>query len=148
MIYDPKIWLKNYDKEVPPELDIQADCMMEYIEKRCQDYLSSPAFNFLGVQQSYKELFDGAYQFAKGLYEKGFGKGDVVAIHMPNIPHYLFAMLGALKAGCTITGISPLLSPDEAEHELNDCKAKVLVTLDVRFEEKIIKKKNELPLLN
>ena len=148
MIYDPKIWLKNYDKEVPPELDIQADCMMEYIEKRCQGYLHRPAFNFLGVQKSYKELFDGAYQFAKGLSEKGFGKGDVVAIHMPNIPHYLFAMLGALKAGCTITGISPLLSPDEAEHELNDCKAKVLVTLDVMFEQKIIKKKNELPHLN
>ena len=141
MIYDPKIWLKNYDKGVPTDLDIKADSMMEYIEKRCHSHLHRPAFNFLGVQRTYKELFDGANKFAKGLSDKGIGKGDVVAIHMPNIPNYLFAMLGALKAGCTITGISPLLSPDEAEHELNDCKAKVLVTLDIMFEQKIFPKK-------
>ena len=148
MIYDPKIWLKNYDKDVPTDLDIKAESMMEYIEKRCHSHLHRPAFNFLGVQRTYKELFDGANKFAKGLSDKGIGKGDVVAIHMPNIPNYLFAMLGALKAGCTITGISPLLSPDEAEHELNDCKAKVLVTLDIMFEQKIFPKKDSLPHLN
>ena len=148
MIYDPQIWLKHYDKEVPPEIDIKTDSMIEYLEKHCHDYLDRPAFNFLGIQRNYKELFEGSYQFAKGLSEKGIGKGDVVAIHMPNIPTYIFAMLGALKIGCAISGISPLLSPDEVEHELNDCKAKVLVTLDIMFEQKITHKKDSLPHLD
>ena len=63
MIYDPQIWLKHYDKEVPPEIDIKTDSMIEYLEKHCHDYLDRPAFNFLGVQS--KTWYQKYQKFAK-----------------------------------------------------------------------------------
>jgi acyl-CoA synthetase (AMP-forming)/AMP-acid ligase II len=52
---------------------------------------------------------------------------------MPNIPAYLICFIGAQKAGCITTGVSPLLTEHELEHQLNDSGAKLLVTFDVNL---------------
>ncbi len=52
------------------------------------------------------------------LIKNGFRKGDLVGINLPNIPEYVIAWLGALKAGCVVSGVSPLLSAEEMEYQL------------------------------
>ena len=64
---------------------------------------------------------------------------------MPNIPQYLIALAGTLRAGCIVSGVSPLLAPKEMIHQLNDLDARVLVTLDGIYEGKVLKIKDKVP---
>ncbi|MDH3878417.1 MAG: AMP-binding protein, partial [Desulfobacterales bacterium] len=60
--------------------------------------------------------------------------GDTVGVHLPNLPAYYISIIGIQKAGCVLSGVSPLLQPKELEYQLNDSDAKCLVTLDIFFE--------------
>ncbi len=134
MIYDPKIWLKNYDPGVGPEVDIRGRSLCEVFEEMGGRFAERPALNYLGMTMRYRELMTWADRFACGLSEKGLGKGDVVALNLPNVPHYVIALVGALKAGCVVSGLSPLFTPDEMAYQLNDSRAQALVSLDTLFE--------------
>ncbi|MHA2290041.1 MAG: AMP-binding protein, partial [Promethearchaeota archaeon] len=56
---------------------------------------------------------------------------------------YVIAVLGTLRAGCIVSGVSPLLSPVQIVYQLNDLgstgKKVGLVTLDTRFSKDIIR---------
>ncbi len=45
---------------------------------------------------SYKSAFDQSRRFGSALAKEGFGKGDVLAIHLPNSPQYITSVLGAM----------------------------------------------------
>ena len=45
--------------------------------------------------------------FAYGLIELGAQPGDVLAVVMPNMPEYAFAMLGASEAALRVTTLNP-----------------------------------------
>ena len=68
-----------------------------------------------------------------------------MGINLPNLPQYLIALAGALRAGCVVTGVSPLLTPKEMAYQLNDAGAKVLVTLDAIYENRVQKIKDDIP---
>ncbi len=147
MIYDPNIWLKNYDPGVGAEVDIYGESLAQLFEETGRNYADRPALNYLGVRMTYRELMGRADRFARGLCEKGLRKGDVVALNMPNIPHHVIAIIGALKAGCIVSGLSPLFTPDEMAYQLNDSGAKALVSLDLMFENVFLKIADKVPNL-
>ncbi|MFW9929834.1 MAG: AMP-binding protein, partial [Candidatus Thorarchaeota archaeon] len=76
-------------------------------------------------------------QFAHMLIDHGFKKGDVVGINLPNTPQYIIALVGTLKAGCIVSGVSPLLSAVQIQYQINDLgsggKNVALITLDAIF---------------
>ena len=49
---------------------------------------------------------------------------------MPNIPQFIIAYFGALKAGAVVTAISPLHREREVEFQLTDSGAETIVVLD------------------
>ena len=55
----------------------------------------------------------------------------------------MISLIGALRAGCIISGVSPLLSADQIKYQLNDLgspgKKVALVTLDAIFAGYIVK---------
>ena len=55
------------------------------------------ALTFQGLEITFRELDKYSNQFANMLIEKGFKKGDVVAINLPNIPEYLITVIGTLR---------------------------------------------------
>ncbi len=119
---DPILWEKTYLDLIRPTFESLPD---------------KPAITFLGHEVTFKELDRYANRFAQMLRSQGLEKGDVVAINMPNIPQYIIAWLGAMKAGCIISGMSPLLSSLEMEYQLKDSDARGLVTLDDIFAGKL-----------
>ncbi|PKK13789.1 AMP-binding protein [Thermomonospora sp. CIF 1] len=88
------------------------------------------AFHYQGQDISYAELARQAARFAHGLRARGIGRGDVVAIHLPNIPQFPVAYYGILLAGATFSPCNPLLPPDDLAFQLDDCGAVAVVTLD------------------
>ena len=82
-----------------------------------------------GRTLTYSQLVGGAERLAAGLAARGFGKGDVFAIHSPNLPEYALAFHGIARSGGTITTINPLYTVDELEFQLNDSRARYLLTI-------------------
>jgi acyl-CoA synthetase (AMP-forming)/AMP-acid ligase II len=136
MIYEGKPWLKSYDPGVEAEIEIPNISLKDYFVDSFREYSDRSAFHFMGMSMTFGELLAQSGKFARGLQENGLGKGDVVAINLPNIPQYLIAIVGSLRAGCAISGLAPLLMPDEMAYQLNDCGARMLVTMDMLFDAK------------
>jgi len=143
--YNDKPWLKWYDEHVTAELPLPKSTFLDFLEKGLYADQEKPAFHFLGSTCTYRQLNDLSDRFARFLVDGGCEKGDVVGIHLPNIPQYLVALVGATKAGCVVTGVSPLLTPNEIVHHLNDSKAKALITMDIFFQQSLVGVANQIP---
>ena len=86
------------------------------------------AFHFNGVELTFSDVLAKASQFAHALADAGIGRGDVVALHMPNCLEYPVAYYGAILAGATFSPANPLLPPDDLAFQLEDCAAAAVVT--------------------
>ena len=73
-------------------------------------------------------LHERACAFANALGAAGIGRGDVVAVHLPNCPQYAIAYYGILLSGATFSPANPLLPPTDLGAQLADCGAVAAVT--------------------
>jgi long-chain acyl-CoA synthetase len=87
----------------------------------------APVHRFMGTTTTYGELDEQSGRFAAGLREAGLQAGDVVALQLPNLPPFLTAYFGALKAGMVVLPLNPLLMAPELEYHLGDSSAKLLI---------------------
>ncbi|KPA15939.1 long-chain fatty acid--CoA ligase [Candidatus Magnetomorum sp. HK-1] len=146
--YDDKPWIKSYDSGIDHNIAIPDITFVDMIIEGFTKDPSRAAMHYMGKTISFRELDSLSLIFASFLHEKGLGPGDVVGINLPNIPQYLIALAGIIRAGCAITGISPLLTPKEYVHQINDSGAKAIVILDMLYEQKVSGICDEIPNLN
>ena len=152
MSYKDKFWKKSWDDYVkdldPNEFNTTYP---EAIRRTMEEFPEKMAFDYLGVTLTYRDLDEASNQFANMLIENGFKKGDVVGINLPNTPEYLMGVIGTLKAGCIVSGVSPLLSDIQMQYQLNDLgtggNKVALLTLDAIFAGRLVKIVSKLPQL-
>jgi len=82
-----------------------------------------------GRELSYEGLDAAVRSCAAGLAARGFEKGHVLAVYMPNVPEYAVAFHGATAAGGKCTTVNPLYTATELRHQLQDSGAKFLLTV-------------------
>jgi acyl-CoA synthetase (AMP-forming)/AMP-acid ligase II len=82
-----------------------------------------------GRSVAYAELERATRALAAGLAARGFGRGDTLAVYMPNLPEYAIAFHGVARAGGRATTANPLYTARELEHQLRDSAARMLVTV-------------------
>ncbi len=140
-----KFWTKSYDSHVPTTLEYPIEDIGTLLVNAMQKYPDRIGLSFMDKDILYKELLESVQIFATFLQKNGLEKGDVVAISLPNTPQYLFALYGTLLAGGVCTGVSALLSPVEMAYQLNDSKAKFVVTMDIIYEKIYPKILDKLP---
>jgi acyl-CoA synthetase (AMP-forming)/AMP-acid ligase II len=68
---------------------------------------------------------------AANLHARGLRKGDVVAVFCPNTPWYPVVFHGIAAAGCVMSPINSLYTPDEIAFQLKDSGAKILITISL-----------------
>jgi long-chain acyl-CoA synthetase len=90
----------------------------------------APVCRFGGNSTSYRELDEQSGRLAAGLQAAGFAPGQVVAVQLPNLPQFLTAYFGALKAGLVVLPLNPLLMAPELEYHLGDSAAALLIGLE------------------
>ena len=133
---DPSLWETSYTSAVRNIFDNFADVM---------------ALSFQGLEINFGQIDKSSNQFAHMLSDQGFKKGDVVGINLPNTPEYVIAFLGTLKAGCVVSGVSPLMSDVQMHYQIKDLgageKNVALVTLDAIFEHRLKNITSKLPQL-
>ena len=79
---------------------------------------------------SYRELDRDVALLAQGLRDIGIGRGDVVAIYMPNLPETFVAFFAILKLGAIVMPLFSGFGPAPIQARLNHGEAKAVVTAD------------------
>ena len=97
--YSGKPWLKHYDKHVPEKLKYPQKLYSEIFRETMGKVKDRVAVYYAGAPITFAELDTMSNRFANFLREKGLKPGDVVGVHLPNVPAYYISILGILKVG-------------------------------------------------
>lgn len=89
-----------------------------------------PAIIFQGREIRYRELDESIRRLAGWLDSAGVRAGDRVAVHLPNSPQFVIAMLAVLRLGAVHVPVNPVFRGAELSHELGDSGSEVVITLD------------------
>src|SRR5687768_3946355 len=81
-----------------------------------------------GRKLPYGALAGGVERVAAGLAARGFGRGDVLALHLPNIPEFPMVLYGGLRAGGSVSPASPLFTSGELATQLRRMRARIVIT--------------------
>ena len=82
---------------------------------------------------TYRQLRDAVARCANGLRALGVGKGDVVAIHLPNLPEAFVAIHACNRIGAIYTVLFSGFSSDAVALRLAASRARVAFTADAAF---------------
>lgn len=127
-----KIWLKSYPPNMPAEVDLNEFASLKAVlEWGCARYSELAAFSNQGSTISYGELDRYSKDFASYLQNVlGLGKGDRLAIMLPNLLQYPIVLFGALRIGCIVVNTNPLYTARELRYQLKDSGSTCIVVLE------------------
>ena len=133
-LYEARPWVKWYAEGVSPDIEVENKSVVDTFNENTEKWKDKTAVVFYGRKMSYRELRDQADRFAAALHDLGIRKGDTVAILLLNSPQFIIAYMGAVKAGATITAISPVYVSPEIKYQLEDSGAKMIVCQDILYD--------------
>ncbi len=127
-----RIWLRTYPAGVPADINPdELPSLQTVVERSCEKFADRPACTMMDRTITYRDLDRLSRAFAAYLQKvAGLGKGDRIAIMLPNILQYPVALAGAFRAGLTVVNTNPLYTPRELEHQLRDSGAKAVLILE------------------
>lgn len=130
-----KPWAKNYDPDVPSEINIPEKPLYSLIDDAAESYPERVAIIFFGKKITYKQLKNMIDSFAHALQEHDIKKGDVVALLLPNTPQFVISYYSILKIGAIVTPLNPLYKSTEIKRQLQDSGAETIILLDLLYPE-------------
>ena len=82
-------WLKSYPEAIPPKIDeARIGTLVDFFRHGISAYADRPAVESFGKRMTYRELGQEAAKVTSWLQSRGIGKGDRVAIMLPNVMAY------------------------------------------------------------
>ncbi len=130
--YASKFWQKSFDPHVKTHFEYPEDkSFTDLFLEAVKEVPDITALFYMGKEITFRQLDAFSNSFANFLVKQGMKPGDVVGVYSLNLPAYYIAIPAISKAGCVLTGVSPLLTPRELEYQLNDSGAKFLLALDL-----------------
>ena len=123
-------------RSLSPDITIPEVSVTEFLMQRVRGFADKPALidGPTGRTYTYQQLVGAVQAMAANLAQRGFQKGDVFAIYSPNVPEYAIAFHGVALAGGVVTTVNPLYTAGELAHQLEDSKAKYLLTVPIFLE--------------
>jgi acyl-CoA ligase (AMP-forming) (exosortase A-associated) len=105
----------------------------QLVERRLSQYGATDALIFKGEHISYATLYHQASTLANSFKEAGLKAGDRVAFWLPKTPQAVSTLLASSLCGAIAVPINPVLKSAQAQHILDDCSARILVTQSPRL---------------
>lgn len=120
------IWRSPY-----PDVTIPDISLTEFILERADQFGDKAALidGTTGRVITYTRLKQDVGRVAAALAERGFGKGDVLAIYSSNLPEYALVLYAVASLGGVSTTVNPLYTSRELIAQLEDSGAQYLVTI-------------------
>jgi long-chain acyl-CoA synthetase len=136
---DVPVWYQQYEEGVPLTLDIPDIPIYQILRDSRNRFPNKIAVRFIlkylmkgikiGSTYTFAELDEASDRFATALHGLGVRQHDRVAVMLPNLPQYVIAFYGIIKAGAMVVNINPTYTPREVQHQLNDSGAETILTL-------------------
>jgi acyl-CoA synthetase (AMP-forming)/AMP-acid ligase II len=77
-------------------------------------------------------------RIATSLRALGVGRGDKVAVQLPDVPHFFFACFGILKVGAVLVPLDPHMRAPEICYQLITSDARLLITFETSAEQAVL----------
>jgi long-chain acyl-CoA synthetase len=129
--YEDKPWLAHYERGVPENIDYEHITLPEYLENSAHRYPERTALICEGFKISYRRLNEMADRLAACLSALDVGRGDRVAILLPNVIPCVVSYYAVLKIGAVAVMCNPQQTDRELLFQFQDSAATILITLDL-----------------
>jgi long-chain acyl-CoA synthetase len=123
------IWNNRYFHPIKWDQQFPALALHDMFFQSAERMGRAAMADFMGRKYGYAEMAQTVRRVARGLQNKGIGKGDHIGLFLPNVPQYIAAYYGALAAGATVVNFSPLYTVDELAHQVADSGTSILFTV-------------------
>ncbi|HEY0398763.1 MAG TPA: AMP-binding protein [Acidimicrobiia bacterium] len=104
--------------------------LSDLVDRRAATDADGPCLADSATPLTNADLLERVLAAARLFADLGVGRGDVVAVMLPNRVELLVTLFATWRLGAAVTPINPALTPAEATHQLTDSGAKVLVNGD------------------
>jgi fatty-acyl-CoA synthase len=119
---------------------------IDFIARAAEIYGERTALVHGDVRRNWRETYERACRLASALEQAGVGRGDTVAVLLPNIPAMIEAHFGVPMAGAVLNTINTRLDIGSVLFMLRHGEAKVLI-VDTEFADLAQRAALELPAL-
>jgi long-chain acyl-CoA synthetase len=117
-------WLNNFFQEVVSAIKN----LIQLLDNTVKNYPGRVALIRDKKRFTYEQLHRSINAVARLLRRSGIGKGDKVALMLPNIPEFVYGYFGILKCGAVAVTLNTASTPYELTHLLNNSDSKILIT--------------------
>ncbi|NVM27315.1 MAG: AMP-binding protein [Candidatus Helarchaeota archaeon] len=129
-----RYWKDYLPAGVTLDIDIPEDMTLgDHFAQGAEKFGDKVAMDYYGNEFTFSQLDHLTRRFATALVKLGVKKGDVVALWLPNCPHFSICYFATLSIGATLTAISPLFVAREMTYQIKDSGAKYLILIDRFF---------------
>ena len=128
--YAARPWQQHYDYWVRPHMTYPGRPLGDILSITAVQRPDKVATHFLGAELTFLDLKRRSDALAASLAAMGIGKGDRVAIMLPNCPQYIIAAFGILRLGAVIVNVNPSYTEREFLVIAADSTPRVLITTD------------------
>jgi long-chain acyl-CoA synthetase len=100
---------------------------LDLFHRAFADTPDAPAVRFFDGTLTYRDLDVLSDAAAVAWATRGIRPGDVVAIHLQNVPQYPVAVLAAWKLGAAVAPLNPMYRAEEVANALRESGARLIV---------------------
>lgn len=79
------------------------------------------------TEMSFRDLERRVAAIASQLHQHGVGRGDIIAVMLPNRSELVLAIFAAWRLGAAATPINPNFTEAEASHQINDADVRLVI---------------------
>lgn len=101
---------------------------LSFIQRTASVYGQHPAVIHGAIRRNWQQTYERCCRLASALSGRGIGKGDTVAVMLPNIPAMLEAHFGVPMIGAVLNTLNVRLDAQLIAFMLEHGEAKVLIT--------------------
>lgn len=117
-----------FDQDLPRnEANFAPLSPLSFIERTAEIYPQRLAIIHGDLRRNWSQLYSRCRQLASALARHGIGKGDTVAVMLPNTPPMVEAHFGIPMAGAVLNAINTRLDPETVAFMLDHGEAKVVI---------------------
>ncbi len=120
---------KDYRHPVDWSLQFDPLSLPAMFERTAARTPRAPLIDFFGRKFDYAAILTTSHRIATGLAALGIGRGDRVALLLPNVPHYVAAYYGVLRLGAVVVNLSALAPVELLREQIDATGTRLLITL-------------------
>ena len=123
---------RRWDAAYPPEsrwdAAITPGTLPGFLDDVAARFANNPAIEYRGHVLDYAQVKQAADRLAAGLMAQGLGRGDCVALYLPNTAWHPICFFAVLRTGARVVHLSALDAKRELAHKAQDAGASLLIT--------------------